>query len=243
MNKIKASHIDFTSWIVLEDEHYCIINKPPFIPSLAERGKKTAPDVLSLARNYLENPVLCHRIDRETSGALVIAKTQEAYRTMSMQLEARSVSKVYHALVEGVVNFKDQKVDFPINTDHLDKIHIDFRNGKQAETIFNTLELFKHFSLVECKPVTGRLHQIRIHLKSQNCSIAGDELYGGQLPYLYHIKKKFKQGNSDNPLISRFALHARSIEFIGPDEKVRRVECEYPKDFELFLKLLHKWDT
>lgn len=242
MNKIKTADIDFLSWIVLEDEHYCVVNKPPFIPSLPERGKKTAPDVLSLARDFMENPVLCHRIDRETSGALVIAKNPEAYRAMSMQLEARTVSKLYHAVVEGVATFKDHKVNYPINTDHLDKIHIDFRYGKPAETIFNTLEHFRHFTLIECKPVTGRLHQIRVHLKSQNYCIAGDELYGGQLPYLYHVKKKFKQGNSDNPMIARFALHARSIEFKGPDEVLRKAECNYPKDFELFLKLLHKWD-
>lgn len=243
MNKLKISNIDFNSWIVLDDADYCVINKPPFIPSLSERGKKTAPDVLSLARMHIENPALCHRIDRETSGALVIAKNPEAYRCLSMQFEHRKVNKLYHAIVEGVINVEHVVVNLPINAEHLDKIHIDFKKGKLAETHFNTLEMFKHFTLMECKPVTGRLHQIRVHLKSQNCVISGDELYGGQMPFLYHIKKKFKPGNTDNPLISRFALHARSIEFLGPDNQTRKIECDYPHDFELFLKLLRKWDS
>lgn len=150
---------------------------------------------------------------------------------------------MYHAIVDGVANFEELLVDEPINAEQLGKIKIDYKNGKSAATIFQTFEKFKHFTLVGCKPITGRLHQIRVHLKSLNYVIAGDILYGGKLPYLYDIKKKFKPGNTDNPLISRFALHAKKIGFNDCAGNWLEVDSDYAPDFELFLKLLHKWDN
>lgn len=89
----KQTNIDFKSWILFEDADYCIINKPPYIPCLPERGKKTAPDVLHLASEYLADPVLCHRIDRETSGVLVIAKKQYSVQKFKYAIRSQNRKK------------------------------------------------------------------------------------------------------------------------------------------------------
>lgn len=236
-----AKPLSIRDLIVFENDDYAFINKPPFVPSVAERGKFTAVPVLELAREAWPDAILCHRLDRETSGILIIAKNPEAYRHASIQFEKRKVNKVYHAIVEGRVFFENLEVNLPINTDKLNAIKIDRKTGKPALTYFHTLENFKHFSLVECRPVTGRLHQIRVHLASQNARIAGDELYGAHIPFLSEIKRKMS--GTDSPLIQRFALHARSVSLALPDGNTCTVEAPYYKDFEVFLKLLHKYDN
>lgn len=229
-----------SDWIIFENENYAVINKPAFVPSVSERGKYTHKPVIEMAREKWPDSTLSHRLDRETSGALIIAKNAEAYRNASIQFEKRKISKIYHAVIDGIVDFEETTVDLPIDISNLAKIHINRKTGKRAMTLFQTIEKFRHFSLVECKPVTGRLHQIRVHLESQNARISGDILYGSTLPLLSQIKKKMN--GEDTVLIQRFALHARQIIFKDIDGSEIRVEAPYPKDMEVFLKLLHKYD-
>ncbi|MBL7812801.1 MAG: RluA family pseudouridine synthase [Bacteroidetes bacterium] len=230
----------FRKLILLETPDLVVVNKPPFVPSIPERGKKTAPSVLEVARYIYGDALPCHRIDRETSGALIIALNAETHRHINIQFEKREVTKLYHAVVEGQVQFDAFVVDLPIQADDLNHIHIDKKHGKPAVTEFQTLKLFRHFSLVECKPHTGRQHQIRVHLASQNAKIAGDVLYGGQFHTLQEIKRNAK--GETNYLMQRFALHARALEFSLPDGSRVHVEAPYPKDMEVFLKLLEKYD-
>ena len=232
---------DFKDWILFEDEDLIVLNKPPYIPSLAERGRVTAVPVFDRVKEYDPEARLAHRLDRETSGLLLVARNSEMYRHLSILLEKRKVKKVYHAVVHGQVNFQELEVDLPINTDVLAKIHIDRKTGKRATTVFNTLENFRHFSLVECRPITGRLHQIRVHLASQHAPVAADLMYGGKLSYLAEIKKRFS-GEIEKPLIPRFALHAHSIEFEDMQGKTRYYEAPYPKDLTVFLKQLRTYD-
>lgn len=234
--KGKKQHIT----IIAETDHWVAINKPPYVPSLPERGKYTAESVLEWSRKRWPDSILCHRIDRETSGALLIAKDAETYRHVSMQFEKRQIEKIYHAIVDGVVEFQDFWVDLPINTDNLNNIKIDKQFGKLAQTHFQTLETFRHFTLLECKPKTGRLHQIRVHLSSQNAKIAADELYGSKTPMLSLVKRKIS--GEDRPLIQRFALHARELVFKDLEEQTISIQAEYPNDFGVFLKLLDKYD-
>jgi 23S rRNA pseudouridine955/2504/2580 synthase len=234
--KGKKQHIT----IIAETDHWVAINKPPYVPSLPERGKYTAESVLEWSRKRWPDSILCHRIDRETSGALLIAKDAETYRHVSIQFEKRQIEKIYHAIVDGVVEFQDFWVDLPINTDNLNNIKIDKQFGKLAQTHFQTLETFRHFTLLECKPKTGRLHQIRVHLSSQNAKIAADELYGSKTPMLSLVKRKIS--GEDRPLIQRFALHARELVFKDLEEQTISIQAEYPNDFGVFLKLLDKYD-
>ncbi len=234
--KGKKQHIT----IIAETDHWVAINKPPYVPSLPERGKYTAESVLEWSKKRWPDSILCHRIDRETSGALLIAKDAETYRHVSMQFEKRQIEKIYHAIVDGVVEFQDFWVDLPINTDNLNNIKIDKQFGKLAQTHFQTLETFRHFTLLECKPKTGRLHQIRVHLSSQNAKIAADELYGSKTPMLSLVKRKIS--GEDRPLIQRFALHARELVFKDLENQTISIQAEYPNDFGVFLKLLDKYD-
>lgn len=232
---------DFKEMILFEDDDIIVINKPAFVPSVHERGKTTHISVLELARLYFPESTLCHRIDRETSGALIIAKNAAAYRDISIQFEKRQIKKIYHAIVEGQIKFEEFTINLPINADELDNVRIDKTNGKPAITTFQTLELFKHFTLMQCEPLTGRMHQIRVHLYSQNASIAGDKRYGGKFTFLSEIKRKFK--GEDRHLINRFALHAYSIGFHLPSGKPIEIHAPYANDMAVFLKLLRKYDA
>lgn len=231
----------FEDWIIHEDEHTLVINKPPFISSLDERDL-SEPSVIRLAKHYFPDIQLCHRIDKETSGVLLMAKHPEAYREISMAFENRQVEKIYHAIVDGSISFQEHSVDLNIYVSKSGKVRID-RNGKEAVTLFQSLEIFRHFTLMECMPITGRMHQIRVHLASQNCSIAGDTLYGGKQPFLSQLKRKFntnRQGE-ESPMIQRFALHARSL-FLQTEHLQLDISADYPKDFDVFLKLIRKYD-
>lgn len=233
----------FVDTILHEDDNLIVINKPPFLASLDERDGGE-PSVYRLAKKYHADAQVCHRLDKETSGLLLIAKNPETYRAISIEFEHRRVSKIYHAVIEGTHIFEDLLVDLPIHNMGNKNVTIDRANGKRAETHFKSLHYFKHYTLVECRPVTGRMHQIRIHLATQRASIVGDKLYKGKPVFLSQIKKRgftLSKGQEEQPIIKRFALHARELNFML-NGKDYRFEAPYPKDFATLLKLLEKFD-
>lgn len=234
----------FDDLIIHEDDNLLIINKPPFIASLDERGGG-AENILRMARKYHADIQVCHRLDKETSGLLVLAKNPQTYRAVSIEFEKRRVDKTYHAVIEGIHVFDDLTVDLPILNMGNKNVSIDRGNGKPAETVFNSLKYFKHYTLVECKPVTGRMHQIRIHLATQRASIVGDSMYKGKPIYLSQIKKRgFSLGKDkeEQPIIKRFALHAKQLKF-NIHETDFVFEAPYPKDFATLIKQLEKFDS
>jgi 23S rRNA pseudouridine955/2504/2580 synthase len=233
--------IKFSSLVLHEDADYIVINKPPYLSTLEDRGDEF--NVLRLAKSYSPDAQVCHRLDKETSGALLIAKNPEAYRHAAMHFEARLVKKIYHAVVGTPRKFENLRVELPIKKTSTGTVRVDKKDGKAALSIFNSLVIFRHYTLVECEIYTGRMHQIRIHLASQNAPIAADEVYNGHMPMLSEIKRKFKSSDpEEKPMIQRVALHALSLSFRGLDGKLVSTEAPYPKDFEVFLKLLEKYD-
>lgn len=200
--------------------------------------------MLRLARQYTADAQVCHRLDKETSGALVFAKNSDAYRSLSIQFEKRRVNKVYHAVVEGRFQFDNLFVDLPILNEGNKNVVIDRMQGKRAETYFNSIKYYRNYTLVECRPVTGRMHQIRIHLATQRAAIVADEMYRGKPVFLSNIKKGYRlsKDEEEQPIIKRFALHARQIVFKGLQDEEIKVEAPYPKDFATLLKLLDKFD-
>ncbi|WP_158828368.1 RluA family pseudouridine synthase [Mucilaginibacter lacusdianchii] len=231
--------------ILYEDDNLFVVNKPAFISTLDERGEGSEINMLRLAKAYSDDAQICHRLDKETSGALIIAKNPEAYRLVSMQFERRKVKKVYHAVIEGTHVFESLLVDLPILNTGKGTVSISRQEGKRAETWFQSLKYFKHYTLVECRPVTGRMHQIRIHLATQRASIAGDEMYKGKPVFLSQLKRKYHLGKDQEelPIMKRFALHAYEVTFKVSEDKEVTIHAPYPKDFDTLLKLLDKFDS
>jgi 23S rRNA pseudouridine955/2504/2580 synthase len=233
----------FEDLILFENEDYIVINKPPYISTLDERQADNSISILRMAKDYSFDAQVAHRLDKETSGVLAIAKNPESYRHLAMQFEHRVVTKRYHAVVEGVQDFDSISVYLPILAMRDGIVKIDRMRGKEAETIFNTLQVFRRHSLVECIPITGRMHQIRIHLTCLKTAIVADETYGGKQVYLSEMKRGFnlKQDTEEQPLMKRVALHAHSLTFRLLNDEVLKVEAPYPKDFEVLVKQLEKF--
>ncbi len=181
--------IKFTDLILHEDDDYIIINKPSFIATLDDRNDPVS--ILSLARQHVADAQVGHRLDKETSGALALAKHPEAYRALAMQFEKRQVKKTYHAMSEGIHDFQEVMVDLPIHATSKGVVRISRREGKPAQTLVQTVEVYQRHTLVCCQPITGRMHQIRVHLSSLGASIVGDEQYGGHWFYLFERQARF----------------------------------------------------
>lgn len=227
-----------TDLILWEDNDFIAVNKPPFLSTLEDRTDPV--NLLALVRGYCETAKACHRLDKDTSGLIVFAKNPEAYRHMSMQFEHRKVEKIYHAIVDGVHDFKHHLVDAPILAAPDGIVKISKRDGKPAQTYFTTLVAYRQHSLVECRPITGRMHQIRIHLSVLNASITGDEQYGGKPLYLSAIKRGFnlKKNTEEEPLMKRMALHAKSLIFNSMKDESLTLDAPYPKDFQALIRQL-----
>jgi hypothetical protein len=143
----------FKDLILFENDDYIVVNKPPFLATLDERIG-VAPSLLRLAREYADDAQVGHRLDRDTSGSLVLAKNPEAYRHISMQFENREVHKIYHAVTWGAPPLEQFVVERNIETTKSGKARLAFK-GKPAETRFTTLEVYAKHALVRCEPVTG----------------------------------------------------------------------------------------
>ena len=233
---MKIIKIDIRDLILFEDNDYFLVNKPPHLSTLEDRNSPV--NILALAREYVPDAQVCHRLDKDTSGLLAIAKNPEAYRHMSLQFEHREVTKIYHAIVDGIQNFKDTLVDEAILKLDDGVVRLSRREGKSAQTYFTSLETFRRHTLVECRPVTGRMHQIRIHLTTLKAPITGDETYGGKPFFLSSVKRGFnlKKQTEEQPLVKRMALHAFALHFKDLAGSEHRVEAPYPKDFQALLK-------
>lgn len=247
MKNTRRFPIKMPKWediILYEDAHLLVVNKPPFISTLDDRQGDDF-NMLRIAKEKYGDIQVCYRLDKETSGVLVYAKTPEIYREVAIAFEKREVDKTYHAVIEGNHRFEELKIDLPILNLGNKNVKIDKTRGKDALTYFNSLDYFQHYTLIECKPVTGKMHQIRIHLASQLAAIVGDVAYGGKPLYLSEIKKKgysLSKGKEEQPLIKRFALHARALGIQIQGEN-HLFEAPYPKDFEVLLRNLERYDS
>lgn len=228
---------DFRDLVLFENDDYFVVNKPPFLSTLEDRVDDQ--NVLTLAREVEPEAQAAHRLDKDTSGVLAIARNPEAYRHLSMQFEHREVTKIYHAVVDGSPGYLDEVVEARIQKqpDGVAKLS---PRGKDAETHFTTLDVFGQHALVECRPVTGRMHQIRIHLASLGTPITGDTLYGGKPFLVSSVKRNYrvKKGTEEEPLMKRMALHAYSLAFSGLDGSSILVVAPYPKDLSALLNQL-----
>lgn len=232
--------------VIYSDEHFVVLNKKSGILIAADRYNQDAPRLDLLASEEFGRLYAVHRIDKDTSGLIVYARTPEAQQNLSVQFEKRLVQKTYHALVYGHPLWQDLHVDLALQPDG-DARHRTVANkrfGKPSVTDFHVIGNCGPYSWIEAKPKTGRTHQIRVHLAENGFSIVCDPLYGGnQKPVrLSEIKRKWNgDEEEERPLLSRLALHAYKIEFTHPatGEKVSYT-APYPKDMDATRKQLAK---
>lgn len=234
--------IRFEQLIIHEDDHILLVNKPREMASLDDKSNQ---NLQALAQGYLPDLQLAHRLDKQTSGILLMAKHGEAYRSLALQFQHREVNKEYLALATGVHHLEETQVDLPLLVTTNKKVSVHKQEGKAAETYLSTEELFRHYTLLRCRPVTGRMHQIRVHLSAINAPIAGDNLYGGQDILLSEIKRKynFSSRKEERPLNHSFLLHAQRLTFCHPaTQQEMQFEAPLSDNFQTVLKVLRKWD-
>ena len=249
--------------IIHEDADLLVVNKPAGIAVEPERWAHDLPSLagalLALAEERQAADAtgktalrfrLAHRIDKDTSGCVLVAKDLDAERNLRMAFQERGVFKQYLALVEGEHPLEDDEeelIDAPIGPDPRKSGRmVASGGGKSSRTRIKVAERFRGFTLLECFPETGRTHQIRVHLAQAGFPLAVDLLYGRRdVLNLSEIKSGYrsKPGRPERPLMPRLTLHAQVLGVPDPEggegERVR-VEAPLPKDFSTTLKQLRK---
>ncbi len=221
-NNIKAQDINLE--IIHEDKHYIIVNKPPGLVVHPAPGNRNGTLLNGLMEKH-ENPQLVHRLDKDTSGLLIVALDDDTALNIRNQFKMREVKKVYHAIVDGNMKEESGEISAPIKRSRRDptKMDVGWSNARGSTTRFKVLKQLDEATLVEIYLLTGRTHQIRVHFSYYGYPVSGDAKYGD-------LKVK----------ASRQMLHAKQISFTDPDSKKRvYYESQYPGDFS---KLLEKLD-
>ena len=238
--------------IVYEDKELIVLNKPAGIvmhPGAGNFDNTIVNALMHYNKNSLSNigdnlrPGIVHRIDKNTSGLVVIAKTNQAHEHLSSQFSKHSIIRVYELLIWGKIRPSNGKVETLItrSTKNRQMMEVGTTKGKKAITNYKTLEIFENkntptLSLLECRLETGRTHQIRVHMNYLGNSIVGDDKY----------KKKFKKIKNVDPTLEknlinldRQFLHAKTIGFIHPKKNKKLIfNSILPKELEIILKML-----
>lgn len=243
--------------VLFEDDALLAIDKPARLLVSPDRYDPKRPNIMKLfhrdiARGaswvqergitYLAN---AHRLDFETSGVLLLAKSKPALVSIADQFGSELVKKIYLTIATGSPE-KDEFDDNAKLAPHpvrVGIVRVDEKNGKKSYTKFELIERFKGFTYLRCLPRTGRTHQIRVHLQHRNLPIVGDELYGGQPLFLSSLKRDYrlKHGRTENPLIQRVALHAHELTLSHPTTGAEtKITSPLPHDMEVALKFLRR---
>lgn len=232
--------------VVYEDDSVVVINKPAGLvvhpdgktkePTLVDWVLENYPDIAQVGEplvltdgTTIKRPGIVHRLDRETSGALIIAKNQQAFLHLKKQFQEREIRKIYNAFVWGGMKESDGVIDRPIGKSKKDFRLWSAQRGargelRQAVTRFRVLKKNSEFSFVEVSPETGRTHQIRVHFKAISHPVVCDRLYAP--------KRECALG------FDRLALHALSLTFVSPESGSITAAVALPADFERALSAL-----
>lgn len=252
-NLLNVAAEDIPLDIIYEDEELAVINKPAGMVVHPGHGNYSGTLVNAIKHHFVnlpsmksdtDRPGLVHRIDKDTSGLLVIAKTEASMESLNAQFKAHSVTRLYNALVWGEVEENAATIEGNIGRHLKDRLQMavfeDGSQGKHAITHYKVLERFTYVTLVECQLETGRTHQIRAHFKHIGHPLFNDERYGGDKILKGTTFSKYKQFVENCfKVCPRQALHARSLSFDHPTTSERmHFEQELPEDI---LELLDKW--
>ncbi len=236
--------------IVYEDEYLAVVNKPAGLVTHPGAGNRSGTLVNALVHHFKQlakgsgedRPGIVHRLDKDTTGLLLVARTDIAYQRLQQALQARQVKRTYLALVCGHLKDETGVIDLPIGRSlkNRKKMAVTNLNSRPAVTHYSVIEKFRSYDLLEVTLETGRTHQIRVHLSHLGHPVFGDPEYGG--------REKWHRGifAPERPLakrllgiMSRQALHARRLEFDHPISGERRTfEAPLPGDFKTLLEVL-----
>lgn len=239
--------------IIFEDDYIAAINKSAGIVVHPAGGHWDDTLVnallfyfknLSTIHEDKERPGILHRLDKETTGVLLVAKENEAHSHLAKQFRDRTVEKEYRTIVDGVVEFDEDWITKPIDKDpkYFDRYTHVKEGGKSARTFYRVLERFDGFTYLSVRIETGRTHQIRVHLRSIGHSIAADPQYGIRTKIFETDLSGLPRREGEEPLISRSILHAHSLSFKHPvSGEETTITAPLPEDMENLLAALKKY--
>jgi RluA family pseudouridine synthase len=252
--------------IIFEDDNLIAFDKPSGLLVAPDRWDKKRENLMDMVHERMGKQVAnVHRLDADTSGILLCAKTKPALDYLSGQFQAKAVSKRYLALcvllsperaMKVIAPVRDPdgrlpaefEIDLSLGEDESQpgRMRIFKRNGGKASlTRFRVMEQHRGFAWVECLPLTGRTHQIRVHLAAAGAPILNDVFYGDPeaVLKLSALKRGYKGRSEEKPLIQRLALHAAGLTLTHPiSRESLTITCEVPNEFEVALKYLRKFD-
>jgi len=245
---------DIPITVVYEDEFLTVVNKPPGMVTHPARGNWSGTlvnaiqfhyDALSTAAGE-NRPGIVHRLDRDTTGLLVVAKDDQAHRKLALQFELREVRKEYLALVYGVPqrdrDFIERPIGFHPTVREKMAVRTEEDGGKSAMTYYEVIERFDGFAYVRCKPRSGRTHQIRVHLTHIGHPILADKAYSGRgRVTVADLTGGENSDDSQTPLIERQALHAHALTFRHPvTEREIELSAPLPDDMAQTLEAIRR---
>jgi RluA family pseudouridine synthase len=246
--------------ILYEDDNLLALNKPSGLLSSPDRYDPERPNLMKLLHHDIERATgwvrkrglaylaNAHRLDFETSGIMLMAKDKPSLIALADQFGSLKPLKTYIALVHGHMSSDGFEVDAKIgpHPSQIGLMRVDRKNGKHAKTRFEVRERFEDFTLLNCMPLTGRTHQIRVHLKQAGLAIVGDKLYGGKMLFLSQLKKRYRLKGAaiERPLMGRVALHAESLVVQQPlTGQPVTIVAPWPKDINVAIKYLRRYSA
>jgi RluA family pseudouridine synthase len=246
--------------VLFEDEHLLALDKPAGLMTSPDRQDPERPNLMRLLHTAiaagkpwarergLDYLMPAHRLDGETSGVILLAKNKPALIALANLFGSEKPARTYVALVSGSRPEPRFEVDAKLASHPLNAglMRVDSRTGKKSKTLFEVLESFpRHsYTLLKCRLLTGRMHQIHVHLRHVGLPLVGDNLYGGKPLWLSRLKPNYrlKPGHEERPLLARAALHAEELSLTHPVTGATvTITAPWPKDLKVAIKYLRQY--